>query len=121
MNRTLSAVQDEPTDADLAAIEAEWPLIAAELAVVDAEIAAAQNPHGSCELTPDGIVLIPFLITVLVVSLAVASTVVTVRRDRRFNTVLGARWAKTQRRRGVLAAHRAAVRSTRALHNRDAA
>jgi hypothetical protein len=31
-------VQGEPTAADLAAIEDEWPLIDAELAVVDAEI-----------------------------------------------------------------------------------
>jgi len=31
-------VLGEPTAADLAAIEAEWPLIDAELAVVDAEI-----------------------------------------------------------------------------------
>ena len=31
-------VPGEPTAADLAAIEAEWPLIDAELAVVDAEI-----------------------------------------------------------------------------------
>ena len=30
---------DEPTSADLAAIEAEWPLIEAELSVLDAEIA----------------------------------------------------------------------------------
>jgi hypothetical protein len=30
----------EPTAADLTAIEAEWPVMAAELAVVDAEIAA---------------------------------------------------------------------------------
>jgi hypothetical protein len=30
-------VQSEPTAADLAAIEAEWPLIDAELAVVEAE------------------------------------------------------------------------------------
>jgi Family of unknown function (DUF6284) len=29
----------EPTAADLAAIEREWPLIAAELALLDAEIA----------------------------------------------------------------------------------
>ena len=29
---------EEPTAADLAAIEAEWPLIEAELAVVDAQI-----------------------------------------------------------------------------------
>jgi len=31
----------EPTDYDLAAIDAEWPLIAAEIAVVDAEAAVA--------------------------------------------------------------------------------
>lgn len=30
---------EEPSARDLAAIEAEWPLIAAELAVLDAEIA----------------------------------------------------------------------------------
>jgi hypothetical protein len=30
-------VSSEPTEADLAAIEAEWPLIEAELAVVEAE------------------------------------------------------------------------------------
>ncbi|MEV1107079.1 DUF6284 family protein [Micromonospora sp. NPDC049751] len=29
---------DEPTSAELAAIEAEWPLIEAELSVLDAEI-----------------------------------------------------------------------------------
>ncbi|TDU89453.1 hypothetical protein EV138_3021 [Kribbella voronezhensis] len=35
----LSAVPgDEPTAADLAAIEREWPLIAAELDLLDAEI-----------------------------------------------------------------------------------
>jgi hypothetical protein len=31
---------EEPTAADLAAIEAEWPLIEAELAVLDAQIRA---------------------------------------------------------------------------------
>jgi len=31
-------VREEPTAADLAAIEAEWPLIEAELALLDAEI-----------------------------------------------------------------------------------
>jgi hypothetical protein len=38
--------REEPTAADLRAIEAEWPLIEAELAVVDAEIrlAAAGGP-----------------------------------------------------------------------------
>ena len=30
---------NEPTDADLSAIDAEWPLIEAELSVLDAEIA----------------------------------------------------------------------------------
>jgi hypothetical protein len=38
---------DEPTPADLAAIEREWPLIEAELAVLDAQIrilAAAGGP-----------------------------------------------------------------------------
>ena len=37
-------VQGEPTAADLAAIEAEWPLIEAELAVLDAEIVALSRP-----------------------------------------------------------------------------
>ena len=32
-------VNDGPTAADLAAIEAEWPLIAAELDLLDAEVA----------------------------------------------------------------------------------
>ena len=32
---------DEPSAAELTAIEREWPLIAAELAVVDAEVAIA--------------------------------------------------------------------------------
>lgn len=35
---------DGPTVAELEAIEAEWPLIAAELALVDAEVLAATNP-----------------------------------------------------------------------------
>jgi hypothetical protein len=34
----LAPVTAEPTAADLAAIESEWPLIAAELDVLDAEI-----------------------------------------------------------------------------------
>jgi hypothetical protein len=37
----------EPTAADLAAIEAEWPLIEAELAVLDAQITAASAPGPS--------------------------------------------------------------------------
>lgn len=36
----MDAYDIEPTPADLAAIEAEWPLIEAELGVLDAEIAA---------------------------------------------------------------------------------
>ncbi|WP_239335059.1 MULTISPECIES: DUF6284 family protein [unclassified Frankia] len=34
-------VEREPSKRELAAIEAEWPLIAAELAIVDAEVAVA--------------------------------------------------------------------------------
>ena len=40
----------EPTRQELQAIEAEWPLIAAELAVVDAEIAAARAGDDMTEL-----------------------------------------------------------------------
>ncbi|WP_328342082.1 DUF6284 family protein [Micromonospora sp. NBC_00421] len=39
MRKQLAPVTTEPSAADLAAIEAEWPLIAAELDVLDAEIA----------------------------------------------------------------------------------
>lgn len=42
-------VQNEPTAADLAAIEAEWPLIDAELAVVEAE-ARILRPGGPSPL-----------------------------------------------------------------------
>jgi hypothetical protein len=35
-----SMTDDGPTDADLAAIETEWPSIAADLAALDAEILA---------------------------------------------------------------------------------
>ncbi|MFG2060454.1 DUF6284 family protein [Micromonospora sp. NPDC048871] len=38
MRKRLVAVTAEPTAADLAAIDAEWPLIAAELDVLDAQI-----------------------------------------------------------------------------------
>ncbi|MGX4658062.1 DUF6284 family protein [Micromonospora sp. SCSIO 07396] len=38
MRKQLAPGTTEPTAADLAAIEAEWPLIAAELDVLDAEI-----------------------------------------------------------------------------------
>ena len=43
----ITDIDREPTAADLAAIEAEWPLIEAELAVVDAEgrvLSAAGGP-----------------------------------------------------------------------------
>lgn len=40
----------EPTHRELRAIEAEWPLIAAELAVVDAEVSALQTGVESSEL-----------------------------------------------------------------------
>ena len=42
-------VHSEPTAADLAAIEAEWPLIEAELAVVEAE-ARMLRPGGPAPL-----------------------------------------------------------------------
>ncbi|MEV7228315.1 DUF6284 family protein [Polymorphospora sp. NPDC051019] len=38
MRKHLVPVSVEPTAADLAAIESEWPLIAAELDLLDAEI-----------------------------------------------------------------------------------
>ncbi|PZF99497.1 DUF6284 family protein [Micromonospora deserti] len=38
MRKHLAPITAEPTAADLAAIEVEWPLIAAELDVLDAEI-----------------------------------------------------------------------------------
>ena len=41
---------DEPTAAELAAIGREWPLIAAELAVVDAEIAIAVSDGVASDL-----------------------------------------------------------------------
>jgi hypothetical protein len=40
----------EPTAADLAAIESEWPLIEADLAVLDAEIAALGHAVGPTPL-----------------------------------------------------------------------
>lgn len=43
MSRMRGATAAGPTRADLRAIEREWPVIAAELAVVDAEIAAART------------------------------------------------------------------------------
>ncbi|GAA0573367.1 hypothetical protein HPO96_17440 [Kribbella sandramycini] len=41
---------EDPTPADLAAIEAEWPQIAAELDVLDAEIAELTNSPYMSEL-----------------------------------------------------------------------
>ncbi|MFI7302958.1 DUF6284 family protein [Micromonospora aurantiaca] len=38
MRQHLAAIAAEPAAEDLAAVEAEWPLIAAELDVLDAEI-----------------------------------------------------------------------------------
>lgn len=46
----VSVVDAEPSAADLAAIEAEWPLIEAELDVVDAEAALALAGHRVSEL-----------------------------------------------------------------------
>jgi hypothetical protein len=43
--------ENEPTGGELLAIEAEWPRIAAELAVLDAEIAAMQPGAESSELS----------------------------------------------------------------------
>lgn len=43
-NRLIAPVITEPTPKDLAGIEAEWPVIAAELAVVDAECRLAASP-----------------------------------------------------------------------------
>jgi hypothetical protein len=40
----------EPSAADLAAIESEWPLIEADLAVLDAEIAALSHAVGPAPL-----------------------------------------------------------------------
>jgi len=44
VGRTAGRGHGEPSVADLAAIEAEWPLIAAGLAVVAAEVRLAVNP-----------------------------------------------------------------------------
>jgi hypothetical protein len=46
----MSAYDREPTTADLAAIEAEWPVIEAELGVLDAEIAALNHAGGPSPL-----------------------------------------------------------------------
>ena len=41
---------EEPSAAQLAAIEAEWPLIAAELDLLDAQIAVLNADHGATAL-----------------------------------------------------------------------
>ena len=46
----MNTFDREPTAAELRAIENEWPLIAAELAVLDAEITALQTGTEFCEL-----------------------------------------------------------------------
>ena len=49
MNRPWD-FDDEPSAADLAAIEAEWPVVEAELGVLDAEIAALTHDGGPSPL-----------------------------------------------------------------------
>jgi hypothetical protein len=46
----MNRFDQEPTASELRDIENEWPLIAAELAVVDAEVAALQTGTEFCEL-----------------------------------------------------------------------
>lgn len=48
---------------------------------------------------PSALVLVPLVVTIVVLTCLVASTVVTVRRERRLNAVFAARWAGTLRRR----------------------
>jgi len=50
LKRTKISRQAEPTTADLVAIEREWPLIEAEIALVDAEIRVLTNDGGPTEL-----------------------------------------------------------------------
>ncbi|MBM0231895.1 hypothetical protein JNW91_08515 [Micromonospora sp. STR1_7] len=52
MRNQLALITAEPTAADLAAIDAEWPLIAAELDLLDAEITLiyAEDHGGPTEL-----------------------------------------------------------------------
>ncbi|AVT36247.1 DUF6284 family protein [Plantactinospora sp. BB1] len=47
---THLSVDDEPTPQDLAAIDREWPLIEAELALLDAEITALNAVGGPSPL-----------------------------------------------------------------------
>lgn len=46
----MSDFDREPTARELRAIDAEWPVIAAELEVLDAVIAALNTGEESCEL-----------------------------------------------------------------------
>jgi hypothetical protein len=46
----VAGVELEPTAGDLAEIEDEWPLIAAEISVVEAEIAMLCAPDGASEM-----------------------------------------------------------------------
>ena len=50
MNNPTALDDDEPSPEDLAAIDAEWPLIAAEVDLVDAEIRVLTAPHGPTAL-----------------------------------------------------------------------
>jgi Family of unknown function (DUF6284) len=50
MNLPADFNKDGPSAADLAAIEAEWPVIEAELGVLDAEIAALGTTGGPSPL-----------------------------------------------------------------------
>lgn len=50
LDETDTALDGEPTAGQLQEIEAEWPVIVAEMAVVDAEIAAARMGDGMTEL-----------------------------------------------------------------------
>ncbi len=46
----VDVADDEPTAAELAAINVEMPLIVAEVAVVNAEIAILNAPHGPTDV-----------------------------------------------------------------------
>ena len=46
----MRKLEREPSHRELRAIEAAWPVIAAELAVVDAEVAAARSGDEQSEL-----------------------------------------------------------------------
>jgi hypothetical protein len=46
----VGGMEFEPTDDDLAEIDDEWPLIAAEISVVEAEISMLCAPDGASEM-----------------------------------------------------------------------